>query len=98
MSDLKEQRINELQRQHDLPTGILGQCVDFNGTVDTARLGIALQTRAFTQSGMDVANEGLIVALSDAYYEAQDRKDAVAMVSLKSRIFKLGGTLMDRKK
>ena len=98
MSTFKEQRIAELQMQHDLPAGILAQCVDETGTVDTARLGIALQTRAFTQSGMDVANEGLIAALSDAYWEAQDRKDAVAMINLKSRIFKLGGRLSARKK
>jgi hypothetical protein len=98
MSTFKEQRIAELQKQHDLPAGILGQCVDETGTVDTARLGIALQTRQFTQSGMTAANEGLIEALSDAYWEAQDRKDASAMICLKSRIHKLGGWLGSRKK
>ena len=97
MSDLKEQMIAELQRQHDLPTGILDQCVDEGGTVDTARLGIALQTREFTKSGMTVANEGLIEALSNAYYEAEGRRDAAAMVSLKDRIYKLGGRLSARK-
>ena len=96
--DLKEQRIAELQRQHDLPTGILAQCVDETGTVDNARLGIALQTRAFTKRGMDAVNEGLIEALTDAYWEAQDRRDASAMICLKSRIFKLGGRLSARKK
>jgi hypothetical protein len=96
--DLKETRIAELQKQHDLPTGILAQCVDETGTVDTARLGIALQTREFTKSGMSAVNEGLITALSDKYYEAEARRDPVSMISLKNAIAKIGGQLMARKK
>jgi len=98
MNDLKERRINQLVTEHNLPSDIVSRCVNEDGIVDNGKLGIALQTRAYAESGKTAANEGLIAALSDAYWEATDRKDAVAMISLKSGIFKLGGTLMDRKK
>jgi len=96
--DLKQTKIAALVAEHGLPGEILAQIVDDNGLVDSARLGIALQTRAFTQSGMNAVNEGLIEALCDAYWEAQDRRDAVAMISLKGRIYKLGGQLGPRRK
>jgi hypothetical protein len=95
---LKEQKIQELQQQHDLPAEILGRCVDETGTVDNARLGIALSTRAFTQSGMSAQNQAQVEALSEQYYQAQDRHDASAMIRIKSRIYELGGRLADRKK
>jgi hypothetical protein len=95
--DLKEQRIAELQRQHDLPTGILAQCVDESGTVDTARLSIALSTQALTKTGMIAANEGLIEALNEQYYACQDKKDVFGMLRCKDRIVALGGRLGPRK-
>ncbi len=98
MSNLKDQRIAELQQQHDLPTGILGQCVDENGTVDNSRLAIALQTREFTMSGITAQNQPLIEALIEAYYESQDRRDVSGMIRIKSKIYELGGRLPDRKK
>lgn len=97
MSTLKEQKINELQRQHDLPAGILAQCVDETGTVDTTRLGIALQTRQFTKTGMTAANEGLIEALNEQYYVCQDKKDVSGMMRCQDRIVALGGRLGPRK-
>ncbi len=98
MTDLREEKIQELRRQHDLPEGILAQCVDDSGTVDTARLGIALQTRHDTKSGMTAANEGLVEALTEQYYTCQDRRDSVGMMRCKDQIFKLGGRLKARKK
>lgn len=95
---LKEQKIHELQQQHDLPAEILGQCVDETGTVDTARLSIALSTQAFTKTGMSAQNEGLIVALNEQYYLCQDKKDASGMLRCQNRIFALGGRLTARKK
>ncbi len=97
MSTLKEQRITELQQQHDLPAGILAQCVDETGTVDTARLSIALSTQAFTKTGMTAANEGLIEALIEQYYVCQDKKDASGMMRCQDRIVALGGRLGPRK-
>jgi hypothetical protein len=97
MSELKEQRITELQNQHDLPTGILAQCVDESGTVDTARLSIALSTQAFTKTGMIAQNEGLIAALNEQYYLCQDKRDASGMLRCKDRIVALGGRLGPRK-
>jgi hypothetical protein len=91
MNELRQQKIAELQRQHDLPTEILSQIVDEAGTVDTARLGIALQTRQFVQSGMTAQNGAEIEGLKTAYKEAQARRDGVAMVKLQSRIYELGG-------
>jgi hypothetical protein len=96
--NLKDQKITELQQQHDLPAGILGQCVDETGTVDTARLGIALQTREFTKSGITAQHQLLIDALVNAYYQAQDRRDVSAMICLQSRIHKMGGRLTEREK
>ena len=72
--------------------------MNIDGIVDNDKLGVALLTRAYAESGKSAANEGLIEALSAAYWAAADSRDALSMVALKCRINKLGGNLMDRKK
>jgi hypothetical protein len=93
----KEQRIAELQRQHDLPTGILDQCVSDDGTIDEGKLQIAVAAAAWGRTPAASGDPGLVQALSDSYWQAMDKKDVVAMMSLKDALAKIGATLLPKK-
>jgi|WetSurSiteA1Bulk_404760.scaffolds.fasta_scaffold178201_2 hypothetical protein len=96
--DLREERINQLVVEHNLPSDIVGRCVAADGIVDNEKLGLALATRAFAQSGVANANQAEIERLTEEYYVAQDKRDPAQMIRLQSRIFELGGRMTARKK
>jgi hypothetical protein len=98
MNDLRQAKINALVAEHNLPSDIIGRCVAADGIVDNDKLGLALQTRAFAQSGIANANQAEIERLIDEYYVAQDNRDPARMIRLQSRIFELGGRMTARKK
>ena len=98
--DLKQKRVDQLATEYGLPTAIVEQCVDSNGIVDTARLGIASATAAATRAGMATANIAQVEALRQELKEAEaqakqigiDRQSiAMRMIQLKSAIFRLQG-------
>jgi hypothetical protein len=91
MDALRQQKINQLVSEHNLPSDIVDRCVGVDGTVDIARLGIALQTQQFMLTGMTAQNAAEIESLKKAYKEAQARRDGMAMVRIQSRIYELGG-------
>jgi hypothetical protein len=95
---MKEQAIEKIMTTHSLPWAIAEQLVDDSGNVDAGKLEIALAGISWGKTPASSADPRLIQALSDAYFEAQDRRDGTAMISLQNRIYKMGGQLMARKK
>jgi hypothetical protein len=95
---MKTQTIEKIMTAHSLPFDIAERLVDDSGNVDPGKLEIALAGISWGKNPAASADPRLIQALSDAYYEAVGRKDFTAQISLKNRIFKMGGQLMARKK
>jgi hypothetical protein len=100
--DLREQKINQLVAEHNLPADIVRQCVDAVGTVNGPMLGVALQTKSLTQEGLATKDraevEGLKLQLKAAQEEIkQPGVDRMALaqrtIKIKDRIFALGGRL-----
>ncbi len=98
MDELRQTKINQLVGEHNLSSEIIGRCVGADGIVDHDKLGVVLQTQAFTRNNITVVNQAEIERLQEAYYEAQDRRDWRSMTRITSRIYELGGRLGPRKK
>ena len=94
---MREQSIQKIMTAHHLPWNIAEQVVDDSGNVDQEKLQAVLLGVSWGKSPASSADPKLTQALSDAYWEAEARRDAVAMVSLKNAIAKIGGQLMPKK-
>ena len=93
MDTLQATKIKELVETHNLPREIVERCVAKDGLVDTERLGIALQSADFGKSGRGAVDQAQVENAKQAYSEAVARRDHVAMIGLKRRVFELGGTV-----
>ena len=94
---MREQSIEKVMTAHHLPWNIAEQVVDDAGAIDEGKLQAILMGVGWGKSPASSADPKLTQALSNSYWEAEARRDAVAMVSLKNAIAKIGGQLMPKK-
>jgi hypothetical protein len=75
---VREQKVNQLVAEHNLPAEIVGRCVDEAGIVNADMLGIALQTKNLTQEGMAVMDLSEAEVASILRF-AEKRKKAIPL-------------------
>jgi hypothetical protein len=92
-----EQVISCIMSDHQLPQHIAQILVSEDGTVDNRKLEAVLMGVAWGKAPASTAAPGLVGALSKAYWENHDRRDAAACNRLKAAIEKIGGQLEPRK-
>ena len=94
---MREPVIEKVMTAHNLPWSIADQLVDDSGIIDEGKLQAVLLGVSWGKAPASSADPKLMQALSNSYWEAEGRRDAVAMVSLKNAIAKIGGQLMPKK-
>jgi hypothetical protein len=94
---MKTQAIEKVMLSHHLPWALAEQVVDDGGNVDQSKLQAILMGVSWGKTPVASGDPRLVQALSNSYWEAESRKDAVAMISLKNAIGKIGGQLLPRK-
>jgi hypothetical protein len=87
---MREQTIKNLMVEHNLPQHLAEQLVALDGNVDEGKLAVALSGISWGKNPASSAAPGLVQALTEALHEAQARKDLDSIMSLRSRLAKMG--------
>ncbi len=87
---MREETGRNLLTQHNLPQHLAESLVGQDGSVDEGKLAVALSGISWGKNPAPSAVPGMVQALTDVLHEAMGRRDMTAVMSLRSRLNKMG--------
>jgi hypothetical protein len=87
---MKATVVKELMRKYNIPEHMAVMIVDAEGSIDKERLQIALSGVGWGQQPGSKASPELVSGLITALKDATARRDAGAIISLRSSLAKIG--------